>query len=365
MLRSSATARRVLWTLERRLAGLQLETTTSCLANRRFSSEETKEAFPPNLWISPRSSYAPKRVARAPLSDEEEDSEGDEEDTAAEADEEEDSAYYDSSDDEEEDVELQFQAPEKSYVVPLPDRLHVPIYNFGSEEGLEEVGKIHLEESIFGLDPIRVDFLKRAVDYYRNKKRGRRKAKTKRIGDIRGSGKKLRAQKGSGMARVGHKKTGIRRGGAKAHGPRNETDYGKTKLNKKVRRKAVQHVLAAKLKQGDLILVNQFHNLPTHKTKILVQWLKPFGIAGRRGCTGLLLDNYYPDEDEEEDEDNPQATSYNGLPVNLEVASGNLYQLKIGNQLNDLNVYDVLKYEKLVLSMDALTAIEARLKDDY
>lgn len=343
-----------------------------------FSSQARSKPFPPNLKVDPRSSFAPvNKNESAPASirvEEKEEDEVDEtreEGAEASAAEEEDDDDDDEDDDDDDD-DWVYEPIEKTAVMPLPDRLHQSIYNFGppsnennNDNSPEEVGTIWLNASIFGKDPIRIDLMKRAVDYHRAKKRGRRKARTKRIGDIRGSTKKVRPQKGQGMARAGHRFPGHWRGGAKAHGPTNETNYGNTKLNKKVRRQAVQNVLSQKVKEGNLILVNQFHNLPSHKTKTLTQWLQPFGIAGRHGTSALMLDSYFPKRrDEADGEDTPEATSYNGIPTNLWVASGNHFKLTVGNQLRNLNVYDALKHEKLILTLGALKALEERLSDE-
>ncbi|CAB9506784.1 protein L4 [Seminavis robusta] len=345
------------------------------------SNAPAKVAFPSNLKVDPRSSFAPKR-ATMDLDIDDDDTDDDLTDDEADkaAAQEEDS---DQDDDYEEEDELDdwfFEPATPTRVIPLPDRLQVPVYNFGLPdhetdnnendddatqqlEEPEQVGTLWLNPTVFGVDPIRIDLLKRAVDYHRSKKRGRRKAHTKKIGDIRGSGRKIRPQKGQGMARQGHKKAPHMRGGAKAHGPTNMTNYGNTKLNKKVRRKAIQNVLSQKLKEGNLILVNQFHTLPTHKTKYLAECLQPFGIAGRHGTTALMIDSYHP-SDENTQENEFVATSYQGVPINLRVASANLHKLNVGNQLRNINVYDVLKHEKLVLTLEAVTDLEERLNDD-
>lgn len=334
-----------------------------CFSTQSAAPATTTRAFPSNLKIDPRSSFAPiDRSAVASIRVDEDDEEEMDEERKKPL---EVQGEQVESDDEEE-PDLVWEKPPTVPVIPLPDRLHSSIYNFGSVGEMEEVGTIWLNETIFGLDPIRVDLLKRAVDYHRAKKRGMRKAHTKTIGEIRGSGRKMRPQKGQGVARAGHRFAAHWRGGAKAHGPKKETNYGNIKMNKKVRKLAIKHVLSQKLKEGNLILVNQFHNLPSHKTKILAQWLDPFGIAGRHGTMALLLDSYWPQRTREMQEDTAeksQATSYRGVPINMHVASGNLYKLKIGNQLRDLNVYDVLKHEKLVLTVDALNDLEARLAD--
>lgn len=255
------------------------------------------------------------------------------------------------------------------YAVPLPERLHVKIHTLfpvvneeedeteDEETDLNQVGSIWLNETVFGCDPIRVDLLKRAVDYYRAKKRGRRKAKTKTIGEVSGSGRKLRRQKGTGQARVGHSRPPHFRGGAKAHGPKNVTDYGNTKLNKKVRRLALMNALSQKLKEGNLLLFNQFYDLPSHKTSQLVRLLSPWKIGAKHdqgGTSALILDHYYPEDGEHE------ATPYNGVPLNLFLASSNVPNVTVGNE-HSINVYDILKHEKLVLTLAVLERLEKRL----
>ena len=373
------------------------------------TKKKEPKPFPSNLKVDPRSSYAPvnkkpilQKIAASPTTIpveqlEDDDKEKPEDASAATTEgagkdanqlqqevEEEGEYYSDDDEEEEEEEEWVFEAPKGILAVPLPERLHVPIYNFGGSEsynkdndnddnnkkddadkdGPEKVGTIWLNDTIFGKDPVRIDLLKRAVDYHRAKKRGRRKAHSKRIGDIRGSTRKMRPQKGQGAARAGHRFAAHWRGGAKAHGPTNETHYGRTKLNKKVRAMAVRHVLSQKLLEGNLILINQFSTLPSHRTNVLARWLEPFGIAGRHGTTALMLDNYYPQASDNDNNDEEEATTYRGVPVNLAVASGNLFKVSVGNQLRNLNVYDVLKHEKLVLSLEALTALEKRLKQD-
>lgn len=245
------------------------------------------------------------------------------------------------------------------YAIPLPDRLHVDIYTLfptsmqqiGSD-GRAVAGTIWLNETIFGRDPIRVDLIKRAVDYYRAKKRGIRKAKTKTIHEVSGSGRKLRKQKGLGRARVGHSRPPHFRGGAKAHGPKNVTDYGNTKLNRHVRKLALVHALSQKLLEGNLIIINHLHELPTHKTADLTRRLKPYSTK-----TILLIDHYFHAED-----NNVKATPHFGLPRNVWLASRNIASMQVGND-HSINVYDILKYEKLIMTIAAIREIEARLND--
>ncbi|EED93627.1 RM4, ribosomal protein 4, partial [Thalassiosira pseudonana CCMP1335] len=199
------------------------------------------------------------------------------------------------------------------------------------------LGSIHLSAHTFGCDPIRVDILHRCVVYQRNKRRGKRNAgaRTKTIHEVSGSGRKVRNQKGGGVARAGHSRPAHWRGGAKAHGPKGSVQDYTTKLNKKVRKMGVRHALSQKLLEGNLIVMGDL-NAKSHKTKELEEALGRFGIAGKKG------------------------TVYGGLNVNLKVASGNLFKVKVMNQLGT-NVYDLLKHEKLVLSLSAVKALEERL----
>jgi large subunit ribosomal protein L4 len=324
--------------------------------------------LPSNLKIDPRSSFAPARVFdNAPIQETKEstinmgsggananypsgiDHDEDEEDVDD----------YDDEDEEDFDYSILQDDTAPTYAIPLPERLNVNIYTIFAPEHSNQVGTLFLDEATFGKDPIRVDMLKRAVDYYRAKKRGRRNHVTKTISEVSGSGRKVRNQKGGGIARAGHSRPAHWRGGAKAHGPKNNTDYGNVKLNKKVRKQALQHALSQKLLEGNLIVLDQLHALSSHKTKDLAEMLEPWDIAGKYGTTALILDHYYPEKGSDE---NKEATSYRGIPVNLWVASGNLFKIKVGND-HLASVYDILKYDKLVLTLSALQQLEKRLKD--
>jgi large subunit ribosomal protein L4 len=248
------------------------------------------------------------------------------------------------------------------YAIPLPQRLHVDILTLFSPNQMT-VGTIWLDESVFGIDEIRVDLLKRAVDYYRAKKRGRRKAVTKTISQVSGSGNKRRNQKGTGRARMGHSRPPHHRGGAKAHGPKNVTDYSHTKLNQKVRRAAVRNALSQKLLEGNLIVLNQLHELPSHKTADLLRYLQQLHIGGPDDCSALILDQHDTatgGDDKDNDGSKPKS-SYNGVPFHLWVASRNLHKIAVGSS-HVANVYNILKHEKLVLTLAALSQLESTLK---
>lgn len=263
---------------------------------------------------------------------------------------------------------------EPTYAVPLPQRLHVPIYSLypddndndhkNTADSLEQLGTLHLSPSVFGMDPIRTDILHRVIVYQRNKKRGKRfPAKSKTISEVSGSGKKMRPQKGGGTARAGHKRPAHWRGGAKAHGPKGKVQDYTTKLNKKVRALGMRHALSQKLKEGNLVLVNDMTATMTtttasssdgrHKTNSLVRALRRFEIGGKTvdvGATALLVD----------DADKTKEETVSGVDASLKLAGRNIFKVKLMNQLG-ANVHDIMKREKLVLSLSALEALEKRL----
>jgi len=336
-------------------------TTTTTTTSRCLSSEATAPiktiSIPSNLKIDPRSTVSPVYGCE-PILEEEEDNFEDGEDQLEHDDD--DEEFYDDDDDDDDDYNVKeilydaTNAPTPNYVIPLPDRLHLPVMDW--RDGTE-VGSIHVKEGIFGYDEIRTDLIHRVVVYQRNKKRGFRNpaARTKTIGEVRGSGRKVRPQKGQGMARAGHRRPPHWRGGAKAHGPKGkETNYN-TKLNKKVRVLGLKHTFSQKLKEGNLIIVNDF-NVESHKTQDLQRYLDNFDISGREGTSAFLLDHYDNNNDDVEGE----VATLDRVPVELKVASRNLYKIKVSNQIR-ANVYDMLKYEKLVMSLSALQALESRL----
>lgn len=340
---------------------------TVCSANFSTKPQEEDVLFiPPNLKIDSRTSASP--FAGLDIISEEKESEPFEADEASEElsiDEVDDLDDLEDDDEEEDDEEGTYYSldkmPAPQYVTPLPVRLHVPILDFQSAT---ESGTIHLSSDAFGQDPIRTDILHRCVIYHRNKLRGKRNggARTKTIGEVSGSGKKVRNQKGGGIARAGHKRPAHWRGGAKAHGPKGSIQNYETKLNKKVRKMGLRMALSQKLKEGNLILVNGFSDVGTYKTKILAQTLSDLaGIGGKSGISGYFVDHIEEDDNEGIDGDGEEAliTSLEGCEINLKVAASNIQRVKVTNQRN-VNVYDLLKHEKVVMSLSALEQLEKR-----
>lgn len=197
----------------------------------------------------------------------------------------------------------------------------------------KKVGDIELPLSIFK-QPVRVDILSRVVEWQLAKRRSGTH-KTKEIAEISGTTKKMYRQKGTGGARHGSKRAPQFRGGSVIFGPvvRSHAYH----LPKKVRQLGLKSVLSSKLESGDIIIVDSFEiNKP--KTKDLKAILAKFGTENM-----LLID-----------------VDTNRL-TNTALAAGNVMGFDVLPQIG-ANVYDILRKEKLILTVDAVKALEARLK---
>ena len=197
----------------------------------------------------------------------------------------------------------------------------------------KKVGDIDLPASIFQ-QPVRVDILSRVVEWQLAKRRSGNH-KTKEIGDISGTTKKMYRQKGTGGARHGSKRGPQFRGGAVIFGPVVRSHA--YSLPKKVRQLGLKSVLSSKLESGNIIIVDSFEiNQP--KTKELKSILAKFGTENI-----LLID-----------------VDATGL-TNTALAAGNVMGFDVLPQIG-ANVYDIMRKEKLILTVEAVKALEARLK---
>ncbi len=157
-------------------------------------------------------------------------------------------------------------------------------------------------------------------------------AAVKNRSDIRGSSRKLFRQKGTGRARRGNIKSPLLRGGGVAFGP-HPKDWG-YKVPKKVRRLALKMALSSKLQEESLTVLDQI-SLAAIKTKDFAAILAELEIDN-----ALIVTS-------EKDE-------------KLELSSRNLPHVKI-LRTEGLNVYDILKYNRLVLLEPSIKQIEGRL----
>ena len=194
----------------------------------------------------------------------------------------------------------------------------------------EKVSEVDLPDSIYGVD-VNPSLLHEVVTM---QLAGRRSgtAAVKHRSDVSGSQRKLFRQKGTGRARRGNIKSPLLRGGGVAFGP-DPRKYG-YKVPKKKKRKALKMALSSKLSDKKLLVVDKIE-LDEIKTKAFVE------IA-----SALKLDK--------------ALILINEANTPLELSARNLPGIKV-LRTEGMNVYDILKYQNLVLVENSLNAIEGRL----
>jgi len=195
----------------------------------------------------------------------------------------------------------------------------------------KKVGKIELPDQIFAA-PVK-PHLFHEVTTWQLAKRRRGTADTKERAEVRGGGRKPWKQKGTGRARAGTNRSPIWRGGGTIFGPQpRDYDYP---LPKKVRMAALRSALSLRHQEGKLLLLDAFSS-PEIKTKAFVKAMEGLGIK-----SAVLVTD--------------------GENLNLERSARNVPWVKVLRH-NGLNVYDILKYEHLIILKPAIEKIEERLK---
>ena len=193
-------------------------------------------------------------------------------------------------------------------------------------------GEVELSETVFGVKP-RADILARVVQWQQNRRhKGQHRTLTRR--EIDRSTKKIYKQKGTGQARHGAASVSQFRGGAKAMGP--VSRVRETDLPKKVRVLGLKMALSSKWADGDLIVLDGAKSVDA-KTKKMVA---AFGKLGLKSA--VIVDG--PEFD-----------------TGFQRAARNIPHIDL-LQVQGINVLDVLRRQKLVLTKAALNAIEERFK---
>ena len=193
------------------------------------------------------------------------------------------------------------------------------------------VGSLDLADEVFDA-PVNEDLLYEAVRHSRAGQRGGN-AKTKTRHEVSGSGKKLWRQKGTGRARMGSIRSPLWRHGGTTHGPQ-PRDYS-YKLPRKMLLGALRSALSAKLRDGELKIVQDF-SLPDHKSKGMRAVLSQLEIAK----TVLLVEN--------------------GENKNLALGSRNLEGVTLV-ETKDVTVYNLLGHAQVVLSETAAKKLSEAL----
>ncbi|MCY4396484.1 MAG: 50S ribosomal protein L4 [Rhodospirillaceae bacterium] len=193
-------------------------------------------------------------------------------------------------------------------------------------------GKVALDEGVFGV-AVRKDILHRVVRWQLAKRRAG-SHNTKGVSEITGTSKKPWKQKGTGRARFGSLKAPQMRGGGVAFGPKPRSHaYA---LPKKVRKLGLKMALSAKQAEGRLVVLKAA-TLKSGKTGDLASSLEKLGWSRPLLITGAEADDGFVR------------------------AARNLRSIDLLPQ-QGANVYDILRHDTLVLTADAVEALEARLK---
>jgi len=196
----------------------------------------------------------------------------------------------------------------------------------------KESGSVTVSDAIFGLEP-RTDIIQRCV-VWQLAKRQRGTHEVKNRAEINRTGKKMYRQKGTGSARHGSARVNLFRGGGRSFGPHTRSQA--ICLPKKVRALALRHALSAKAKDDGIIVIEAL-TVKKAMTKALRSQFAKLGLSN-----ALIIDGAEVGAD--------VRTAARNLP-NIDVLP-----------VAGINVYDVLRRHKLVLTRAAVDALEARFK---
>ncbi|MCI8349928.1 MAG: 50S ribosomal protein L4 [Oscillospiraceae bacterium] len=192
----------------------------------------------------------------------------------------------------------------------------------------KEVGTMELSENVFGIEPNVPVMHAAVVNYLANQRQGTQSTLTR--AEVSGGGRKPWKQKGTGHARQGSIRAPQWTHGGIALGPK-PRDYRYT-LNKKVKQLALRSALSSKVADQEIIIVDDIQ-IPEIKTKTVVGMLKALKAEKK---TLIMTD---------------------GVNKNLVISANNVPNVKTA-PTNNINVYDVLNCEKLILTKSAVQKIE-------
>lgn len=199
-------------------------------------------------------------------------------------------------------------------------------------QGADTGRKVTLSDTIFGIEPNDHAIYLDVKQYLANQRQGTHKTKEK--WEINRTTKKLKRQKGTGGARAGSMKSPLFRGGGRTFGPQ-PRDYS-FKLNKKVKQLARKSALAHKVKLNELVVVEDF-NLETPKTKEFITILTNLKLNDKKAVFVLPSVN-----------------------ENVVLSSRNIPNSRV-LLANDLNTYNILDNQSLVLAENSVKVIEETL----
>lgn len=198
--------------------------------------------------------------------------------------------------------------------------------------GKETGRKVQLSDSVFAIEPNNHALYLDVKQYLANQRQGTHKAKER--AEVTGSTRKIKKQKGTGTARAGSVKSPVFKGGGTIFGPR-PRNYS-FKLNKALKRLARKSALALKVKESNLIVVEDF-NFETPSTKNFINVLKALGLENKKSLFVLGDTN-----------------------KNVYLSSRNLQKSSVVTN-SELSTYAILNANNLVLLEGSLEGIEENL----
>ncbi len=201
----------------------------------------------------------------------------------------------------------------------------VSVYNMTGNT----VSELELNDSIFGIEPNKAVMHAAVVNYLANQRQGTQSTLTRT--EVRGGGRKPWRQKGTGHARQGSIRAPQWVHGGIALGPK-PRDYSYS-INKKEKRLALKSALSSKVVDNDIIVLDAI-KLDEFKTKAVVEMLKSLNAEGKKALIVL-----------------------NGVDKKIIKSAANIPGVKT-TQVNTLNVYDILNYDKFIVVEDAVKKIE-------
>jgi large subunit ribosomal protein L4 len=200
----------------------------------------------------------------------------------------------------------------------------------------KEVGEVSLSDAVFGVELNEALIHAAVINFQANGRQGTSATKTR--GNVSGSGRKLWKQKGTGRARIASLRSPLWKGGGNVHGPQpRDWSY---KMPKKMRRGALRSALSERLREGNIIIVDEFV-FSSPKTKDFIAAVASLGLVeNKKRAKTLVVDSL----------DN----------ANLVLSSRNVEKTKVTNSFG-LNIYDIIYHEKLVISKAAVEELNSLL----
>ena len=200
----------------------------------------------------------------------------------------------------------------------------IDVYNVNGKK----VSTVDLKEEIFGIEPNEAVVHTVLVNYLANQRQGTQSTKTR--SEVRGGGRKPWRQKGTGRARQGSIRAPQWIKGGIALGPKPRS-Y-KYRVNKKERQLAIKSLLSSKVLENNLVVVDKF-DFKEIKTKQMATAMKNLKVEEKAFVVLATSDE------------------------KVQKSARNLENVKTGS-VNTINVYDLLRYKKLVLTVDTIKKLE-------